>query len=232
MTKAFYSLVERIGAGVRQDLEPASLKCRQESLKHIEDILKDKGVSKEDILVLMHVGTSKNFSLRRWPSQYFAKLSDKLIEAFKVKVIFSGTKEEAGLSKEVMGYMTNKESALDLSGRLDFDAFICLAGLSDLLISADTAPVHIGSSLAKPVVGLYGPNTPHLYGPWNSASIYFYKDIYCSPCITNYNAKINICRNPEGKGICMRKITPDEVFLGIEKKYFQKESPQRLKKLS
>ncbi|MFH1245676.1 MAG: hypothetical protein V1662_04250, partial [Candidatus Omnitrophota bacterium] len=75
-----------------------------------------------------------------------------------------------------------------------------------------------------PVVGLYGPNTPLLYGPWGANSIYFYKNLSCSPCITNYNAKINRCRHPRGEGMCMKSITPAEVFEGLKTAYFDKEN--------
>ncbi len=105
-----------------------------------------------------------------------------------------------------------------------------VVGISDLVVSSDTSTVHIASCLSVPVVGLYGPNTPVLYGPWSKNSIYFYKRLNCSPCITNYNAKINKCRNPEGQGACMKRITVDEVFAGIKENYLEKGSVFEIKK--
>jgi len=94
--------------------------------------------------------------------------------------------------------------------------FISLVKIAGLVISADTAPVHIASALSIPVVAMYGPNTPDLYGPWGGKSLVFYKKLPCSPCITNYNAKMNICRHPKGRGYCMRSISAEEVFDAIK----------------
>jgi heptosyltransferase I len=37
---------------------------------------------------------------------------------------------------------------------------------SDLVISPDTGPLHLAGALAKPVIGLYGYNSPARVGPW------------------------------------------------------------------
>ncbi len=47
----------------------------------------------------------------------------------------------------------------------------------------------------------------------------FLKKLPCSPCITNYNAKINKCWHPKAEGACMQEISVDEVLAEIETKY-------------
>ena len=101
----------------------------------------------------------------------------------------------------------------------------------DLVISADTAAVHLASALDIPVVGLYGPNTPALYGPWGSKGIAVYQQFDCSPCITNFNAKLHTCRHPAGRGACMRAIEVADVLTAIQQHYFSPTAPCRLKKL-
>ncbi len=231
ITKSFYSLVELLGIDSTDDIEPFPLNCQEQSIKTVKGILSREGISLQEVIVIFHVGTSKNFMLRRWPLEYFAELSERLINSFSVKIIFTGLVEERALVERVFAMIKNKERVTNLSGKLNFEEFISLIKLSDLVVSADTAPIHIATSLGVPVVGLYGPNTPFLYGPWGKKSIWFYKQLKCAPCITNYNAKINRCRHPDGQGACMRKISPDEVFLGIVANYFDEEAPFRLEKL-
>jgi ADP-heptose:LPS heptosyltransferase len=84
------------------------------------------------------------------------------------------------------------------------------------MISSDTAPVHIASAMGAPVVGLYGPNTPFLYGPSGDNNLVFYHQIPCSPCLTNTNRKLSKCSFAR----CMDGITVGEVAAGIEMKYF------------
>ena len=80
-------------------------------------------------------------------------------------------------------------------------------GHLDVLVANDTGPVHLASALGVPVLGLYGPNTPRLYGPLSPGSISFYDAPPCSPCITNLNYKTSRCRNP----VCIRAIEVDKV---------------------
>jgi len=230
ITKSFYSLAEFVGAVHKDYIRATPIVCEQYDIYKMEKKLCDFGICKEDVLIILHVGTSENFCLRRWPQEYFAGLADMLIDHFAVKIIFTGLLNEAMLVEKTMGYMKNKEMAINVSGELSFNQFISLIKLSNLVISADTAPIHLASCLLVPVVGLYGPNTPFLYGPWGNYSMWFYKNLDCSPCITNYNAKINKCRHPEGEGACMRKISVDEVFFGIKNNYFGSNVQFRLKK--
>jgi ADP-heptose:LPS heptosyltransferase len=90
---------------------------------------------------------------------------------------------------------------------MDLKTLAALLDRAEIVISNDTGPVHIASSLGKPVLGLYGPNTPALYGPLSPGSRSFYKDLPCSPCITNLNYKTSFCRLP----VCIQNITVDEV---------------------
>ncbi|MFH1678357.1 MAG: glycosyltransferase family 9 protein [Candidatus Omnitrophota bacterium] len=231
MAKSFYSLAEIAGAAHKDCIKPVPVVCKQGDIFEIENMLSNWGVSRADILIVMHAGTSENFGLRRWPAEYFGDLADRLIDDFGVKIIFTGLLDESIVSEKAIDCMKNKEKAINASGKLNFNEFVSLIKLSDLVISADTAPIHLASCLSVPVVGLYGPNTPLLYGPWGYNSIWFYKNFDCSPCITNYNAKINNCRHPRGKGACMKEISVDEVFSGIKNNYFDKDAKFRLKKL-
>lgn len=226
ITRSFYSLAGRAGCSSKAEIEAAPVISDERHRDEALNLISEWGFVNER-LIIMHTGTSRNFSLRRWPLEYYAELADKLADNFAVKIVFTGTGEERELAEKAMSYMKNKSSAVNAAGRLDFYRFAALLKLSVLLVSADTAPVHLASSLAVPVCGLYGPNTPLLYGPWGARSIAFYKRLPCSPCITNYNAKINKCRHPRGEGTCMKGITPEEVFAGIKTAYFDKGNKYR-----
>lgn len=197
----------------------------------VRNMLLDRGISDNNIMVVLHVGTSENFKLRRWPAEYYSELADRLIDDFGVKIVLTASVEERDLAGRVMKRLRGRSAAVDLSGQLTFRQFFALIRLSDLLVSSDTAPVHIASYLSRPVVGLYGPNTPQLYGPWGNCATSIHKNLNCSPCITNYNAKISKCRHPQGRGACMKQIVPTEVFDKIRRNYFDEDAPFRLQKL-
>ncbi len=232
MSDSFYSCVERAGVRSKKTLDSDFLFCRNEDTKKPRNLLKSKIDSAHHVSILIHVGTSVNFTPRRWPISYIVELAEKLIEKFPVILVLTGSSEEKEAADEVFGRIKNKKYVINAAGALSFEEFAALIKESDLVVSCDTSTVHIASCFSVPTIGLYGPNTPRLYGPWGRGGISVYKALDCSPCITNYNAKIAICRHREGKGNCMKKISPDEVFEAIRKNFFNDNAPFRLEKIS
>ena len=57
----------------------------------------------------------------------------------------------------------------------------------------------------------FGPTDPMQYGPRNPHDIVLYRELFCSPCLTNYNLKISYCTNP----VCIRSIGVEETSARI-----------------
>lgn len=231
VTRSFYSLVEQ--AGVTCPFTPTSELTNLEVLRTAgQNILSRSGIPPESVVVVMHIGTSENFCERRWPPKYFAALADRLAEQYGMHIILTGLPDESHLVQETWQCLKSVNMVRNLGGQLSFSDYFSLIAVSDLVISADTAAVHLASALNTPIVGLYGPNTPHLYGPWGGGGLALYEDFDCSPCITNFNSKLNICRHPRGGGACMRELSVEKVFSAIDMKYCIPSAPYRLTKLA
>lgn len=216
ITKSFYSLIAQAGAiesEYTQALNATSEKMRSGDRKNI---LKELSIPLSGIVIVMHIGTSANFSERRWPVDYFAMLINMLTENFNVMIVCTGLKDEVMIAGHVMEQVRDRDKVINATGKLTFRQYLDLILASVLVVSADTSAVHIASAAGIPVIGLYGPNTPCLYGPWGKGGISFYSSLPCSPCITNFNDKIHTCRHPEGKGECMKRTKPEEVFEKIK----------------
>jgi ADP-heptose:LPS heptosyltransferase len=159
-------------------------------------------------LVVLHPGSGDNFQGRRWPAQCFASLADRLVRECGARIVLTGSPGEAGLVREVLSRMEEPGRAVDASGRLSVLGLAALVERADALVTNDTAPVHLGSALGTAVFALYGPNTPRLYGPLSAGSHAFWRELPCSPCLTNTNYKTSHCRLP----VCIQDIPVGEVF--------------------
>jgi ADP-heptose:LPS heptosyltransferase len=219
ITQSFFELAKKAGVTSSFSSE-VSLECTGNLQEHGRVLLSTYGVTPEEITVVMHIGTSQNFSERRWPAERYAALGNSLAERYHVRIILTGLADEVHLTKATLKDMHNRYNAIDLGGQLSFEEYFSLISVADLVISADTAAVHLASAAQTPVVGLYGPNSPQLYGPWGASHLSLYADFDCSPCITNFNSKINTCRHHDGRGACMKALTADEVFVAIENTFF------------
>jgi ADP-heptose:LPS heptosyltransferase len=105
---------------------------------------------------------------------------------------------------------------LDACDRLGVGELAALVAEATVVLTGDTSVMHLAGAVGTPVVALLGPTPPALYGPRGPRDVVFYKDLYCSPCLSNYNFKMSTCTDP----VCMRSIGADEVLAAIESRFF------------
>ena len=142
-----------------------------------------------------------------WEMERFAKIADYLIENKKLKVIFSGTKEEEVIIQEIIKKMKNK--ATIFSDNLENLASL-ISG-AKILIGVDTSIIHIAELTSTPLVVLIGPSFPEVIGAYgNPKQINLFNSVSCSKC-----RKKGAC--PEGKNICMSSISVEQVISKIKK---------------
>lgn len=195
--------IARAGGVRERTWRPEPVRTTDASRRKVEELI---GV-RPGRVVAVHVGSGDNFIGRRWPAESFSRLLDRLIREHDVLPVLTGTPAERGIVRNVLRGMTESARALDLSGELSIPDLAALLERSEFLVSNDTGPVHVATSLGVPVLGFYGPNTPVLYGPLAPGSHAFYKELPCSPCITNLNYKTSFCRLP----VCIENIRVEEV---------------------
>jgi len=201
--ESFLALAQAVGVRERV-YRPGGLEVPPDAEERVARWCRLHGVGARPLIVL-HPGSGDNFPGRRWPTRAFGLLARRLVDEHGAVVAVTGGASEAALTREVVE--ASERDLADLAGRLPLDDLLALLARAALLVANDTGPVHLASALGVPVLGLYGPNTPRLYGPLSPGSIAFYDAPPCSPCITNLNYKTSRCRNP----VCIRAIAVDDV---------------------
>lgn len=208
MAEVFCDLARALGAEPSADaLIPASL--TPDDLKHAEAFLAEEGLLDRPFLVI-HPGTGDNAPQRRWPAERYAELADRVIRESGMAVVFSGSPREKELVDSVRERMT--APAASTAGRLGLAGFAALLQQASMIVCSDTGPVHLAAALRVPAVAFYGPNAPWLYGPVGDTNTVIYKNLPCSPCITNLNDKSTSC--PHGN--CIQTISVEETYLAIQ----------------
>ena len=208
MSQVFLRLLRPLD--VELSPEPLDIHIRPEETAAAERLLAESGLPGRGPVVAIHVGSGPNFyklALKRWPPEHFGDLADRLVEAFGARVVFTGKgAEEAALVRTARARM--KHDSIDACDRLTIGELLGLLRRADLTIANDTSVMHLASLVGTPVTAFFGATDPLQYGPRNPHDVVMYKDLFCSPCLTNYNLKISYCTNP----VCIRSITVDETF--------------------
>jgi len=198
----YLKVLEPLGIAVNN--RQTFLEVDDESEASTQNFLSGAGIKEGDFCVVAHIGG--NWDLKRWPVENFAKLFDTLAEDFKAKVIICGGKDDAALAQKV-GVLTRHKPYL-LAGKTTFSELAALMKKVSVVVSADSGPLHIASSVGTPVVGLFGPTHPLVTGPRGSSkSFLIHHDVGCNmtPC---YHLAC-----PDN--ICMKAITVNDVIQKI-----------------
>ena len=165
----------------------------------IDTLLKNLSENKKIILI---APGSKWFT-KRWPEEYFRILIQNLVKRDDLLIVITGGKEE----REIDLNLDSK--VLDLRGEISLLELAELTKRAILVISNDSAPIHITSAFPNTrIVGIFGPTVKEFgFFPWSKNSkVFEINGLYCRPCAIHGG---NFC--PEKHFRCMREITPDLV---------------------
>jgi heptosyltransferase-2 len=110
------------------------------------------------------------------------------------------------LAEEIVGATTGQ--AVDATGRLTLLASAELIGRAALLVTNDSAPLHLASAMNTPTIAVFGPTVPEFgFGPLADPSTVVGRDsLACRPCDRHGPQKC-----PLGHWSCMREISPESV---------------------
>lgn len=148
----------------------------------VNRIWSEYALQEEDFVIILNPGG--NWDLKRWPKENFARLITRLCaeSGFDVKVVLTGAVGDAGLVREIIGNIEDeKRRVIDLSGGLSLKQLIALMARADLVVSADSGPLHIANSVGTDTIGLFGPTRPEVTGPRGEGrSFILQRDIGCN----------------------------------------------------
>lgn len=199
----FLSLVEPLGMPTRR-VPPTPLRIPVWAKERAEAVVEcDPSLP----LAILHPGTSEFGAFKRWGAARFGALAHQLTETYGVKVLVTGGPSEAELVAEVVDRSQDTAFPVPaLPSLLDLAALLERAGV---VVAGDTGPLHLANRMGTPVVALYGPKDPKVYGPaFDPATVVRRDDVPCSPCTRRW------CDAPA----CMSAIGTDAV-LGAALRY-------------
>jgi len=90
----------------------------------------------------------------------------------------------------------------------NLDDVLQLCHLSRVLITNDSGPAHFATLTPIPIVTLFGPETPTLYGPRGPHNANLFAGLACSPCLTAFNHRNSGCTD----NICLQRISVQQVL--------------------
>lgn len=155
---------------------------------------------------LVGVAPGSIWYTKRWLKEYFAELVQQL-ERQDVQIFLIGGKEDYALGE----FIRRGSAAVNLAGRLTVLESAALIAQMDLLVTNDSAPLHIANAVRTDVVAIFGPTVREFgFYPFRENDRVLEVDLDCRPCSWHGGKKC-----PLGHHNCMRWITPERVVNAV-----------------
>ncbi len=136
---------------------------------------------------------------KRWP--YYPEL----IKRLPGRVVVIGGPADRELAQTLVDAAPDRVA--DATGAMSLRESAALIERAQLLITNDSAPLHLASALGTPTVAIFGPTVPAFgFGPRAPEAALIERELDCRPCSLHGPA-----RCPLGHHRCMREIPADSV---------------------
>lgn len=195
-------------AGVVHYEDQAELWPQPEDDRYIDQLFQGSGIVRTKPLVGLALGSSPRWPTKRWQTERFVDLSQQLMERADCQIALLGSPDDERLAG--VFERSNLKPIFNFIGKTTLTQLISLIKRLDVLVTGDTAPLHMASAFQTKIVALFGPTDPKRHMPPGKDHIALVKRIPCQPCYSG------TCHNPE-PFVCLQKISVDEVFDAVEK---------------
>ncbi len=156
---------------------------------------------------LVVVSPGSVWGTKRWIAERFSQLINLLVQRYQARVILVGSPLDREQADCVLAAC--KSRILDLVGLTDLRELSALVRKADLLVTGDSAPMHIAWAFDVPTVAIFGSTTPELgFAPLSDfCRVVEVKGLECRPC-SDHGPQ----RCPLGHFNCMQGVTVDMVL--------------------
>ena len=141
----------------------------------VDELLRSRGVEPGERLIALAPGSV--WATKRWP--YYVQLALGLADAGRIVVV--GGADDRALAAEIVSAVPG---AVDTTGALPLLASADLIGRCAVLVTNDSAPLHLASAMGTPTVAIFGPTVPEFgFGPLAQAkAVLGHESLACRPC--------------------------------------------------
>lgn len=199
----YLNVLEQLGV---QHIEHNGLEIfpGEEHLRHAEAFWRENGVFGSDKLIGFNIGSA--VVTKRWAPERFAKVADILAGKGYKPVFFGGTMDEEMVHQAVSRMQTMPIVA---TGAFTIGGLAAAMRRCSLIITNDSGPMHVAISQKVPIVAMYGPSSPKLYGPYTDEAIIVTAQPPCMGCADGMKHK---CDDMQ----CMTRLTVEQVVQAAE----------------
>lgn len=205
------SLLIPLGIIHNEILRPELFPSKEDE-KFVENVLKQIGIGENEKLIAVAPGSV--WFTKRFPENKFIKLLD-MLEPDGVPIVLIGGRDDEKLGAMIKIKSKNCRT-YNLAGKLTVLQTAALLRRAIVLVTNDSAPLHIGNAIGARVIAIFGSTVPEFgfYPYGNNDVIFQILNLPCRPCGIHGRKKC-----PIKTFDCMTKISEMEIVNEIRKSF-------------
>jgi lipopolysaccharide heptosyltransferase II len=191
--------------GIKISQGETCLSPTEQAMDAVNQTLRSENLTNRDYLIGINPGG--NWELKTWSERRYALLIDWLFQNHPVTIILIGAPKDIPRIERIM--QKTRCHVINLAGQLTLKQSIALFKKLDLVISADSGPLHLANSVGTDVIGIFGPTRVEITGPRGNGDQKILRyDVGCNrnPC---YYLQ---CQD----NVCMQAVTVQDVMDAVE----------------
>jgi len=196
-------LLKPLGINEENIIKPELFLSEEEKHK-IDSLLKEEIIESEKLIAL---APGSVWFTKRYPKEKFMEILN-LLSKENVKVFLIGGKDDIELGNYLMSD-TKSANVINMIGKLNVLESAELIKRCDVLITNDSAPLHIANSVGTKVISMFGATVPQFgFFPYGKDDVILETEgLKCRPCAIHGGNKC-----PIGTFICMENIAEEKIY--------------------
>ena len=168
--------------------------------------LEQKGLNKNALTVVLHPGSGSR--KKAWNINSFVPLAEKLYRDDRAQILVPIGPADTQVEED---YFNDSLSGNSIPlHHLPLDELAAILKQCDLYVGNDSGITHLAAAVGTPVVALFGPTDPRVWGPRGKHVSIVHGKTDCSPCSRE---KMQVC--PDQR--CMEILSVEEVYREAKK---------------
>lgn len=159
---------------------------------------------------LVGIAPGSVWNTKRWPSEYYIKLATMLMDD-GFSIILIGGRDDLVLCSDIRNALGGK--AVNAAGMLTLLQSAELMQRCIVLVSNDSAPMHLAAGVRTPVVAIFGATAPQFgFSPRGVNDLVVeMHGLSCRPCAIHGGEKC-----PIKTFVCMKDLKPELVYTKVK----------------
>lgn len=201
------SLLGPIGI-LKEDIIPPVLFPSEDDCETVDDLLKKFKIGEDEKFITIAPGSV--WITKAYPEEKYAKVLN-ILKEFNVKIVIIGGEDDEGLGA-MLKVLCKNPNVYNAAGKLSFLQSAELIRRSKVILTNDSAPLHIANAMGTKVIAIFGATIPEFgFYPIGKDDVVFQTSgLKCRPCSIHGS---NRC--PIKTFVCMKSIDETDVAMEI-----------------